>query len=263
MKIYLVLIAITVISQITGIIVMSKGYLNEVHQTIYGELISKAQYIEDYGTITFNDYAMYSLWFLGPIALCAAALLFYVFLIWYRDWFGKNTFIYRLLMLPSARLNVFLAKATTILLLVFGLVAIQLVLLPIENTILKWIIPIDFRTDLSIHEMFEQSSELSVLVPQSFVEFIFHYGVGIMAVLVIFTAILFERSYRLKGILMAIVFGLLSIIIFFLPDFVEILLQKDYLYPVEHVMIRTVLGIIVIGLSIWMSNFLLNKKINV
>ena len=30
--------------------------------------------------------------------------------------FGKNTFIYRLLMLPTNRLNIYLAKATTILL---------------------------------------------------------------------------------------------------------------------------------------------------
>ncbi|MBM7599710.1 hypothetical protein JOC34_002078 [Virgibacillus halotolerans] len=263
MKIYLVLIAITVISQITGIIVKSKGYLNEVHRTIYGDSISKAQYIEEYGTITFMDYATSSLWFLAPIALCIAALMFYVFFIWYRDWFGKNTFIYRLLLLPSARLNVLLAKATTILLLVFGLVSIQLILLPIENNIFKWIIPLDFRTDLPIHEMLEQSHELSVLIPRSFVEFIIHYGIGIMAVLVIFTAILFERSYRLKGILMAILFGLLAIVIFFLQDFVELLLQKNYLYPIEHLVVRGILGTIVIGLSIWVSNFLLNKKINV
>ena len=263
MKIYLVLIAITVISQITGIIVKSKGYLNEVHRTIYGDSISKAQYIEEYGTITFMDYTTSSLWFLAPIALCIAALMFYVFFIWYRDWFGKNTFIYRLLLLPSARLNVLLAKATTILLLVFGLVSIQLILLPIENNIFKWIIPLDFRTDLPIHEMLEESRELSVLIPRSFVEFIIHYGIGIMAVLVIFTVILFERSYRLKGILMAILFGLLAIVIFFLPDFVELLLQKNYLYPIEHLVVRGILGIIVIGLSIWVSNFLLNKKINV
>lgn len=263
MKIYLVLIAITVISQITGIIVKSKGYLNEVHRTIYGDSISKAQYIEEYGTIKFLDYITGSLWFLGPIALCVTALMFYVFFIWYRDWFGKNTFIYRLLLLPSARLNVLLAKTTTILLLVFGLVSIQLILLPIENRIFKWIIPLDFRTDLPIHEMLEQSRELSVLIPRSFVEFINHYGIGIMTVLVIFTAILFERSYRLKGILMAILFGLLTIVIFFLPDFVELLLQKNYLYPIEHLVVRGILGIIVIGLSIWVSNFLLNKKINV
>ena len=41
------------------------------------------------------------MWFLGPIALCIAALIIYVFFIWYRDWLGKNTFAYRLLMLPT------------------------------------------------------------------------------------------------------------------------------------------------------------------
>lgn len=263
MKIYLVLIAITVISQITGVIVLSKGYLNDAHRAMYEDLISKDQFISDYGTMNMLDYINGGLWFLGPIALCIAALMFYVFLIWYRDWFGKNTFIYRLLILPSARLNVLLAKATTILLLVFGLVSIQLILLPIENTILKWIVPLDFRTDLSIHELLEQSHFLQILIPGSFVEFIIYYGVGATVVLVMFTAILFERSFRLKGIWMAIIFGLISIVIFFLPDFTALLLQKDYLYPIEHLIVQSLLVIMLMALCIWMSNFLLNKKINV
>ena len=57
------------------------------------------------------------------LPLCIVALIFYCFIIWYRDWFGKNTFAYRLLMLPTSRLNLYIAKATTILLFILGLLA--------------------------------------------------------------------------------------------------------------------------------------------
>ena len=91
----------------------------------------KDEFIEHYGKMSFLNFSQ-SAWFLGPIAVCGVTLIIYVFFIWYRDWFGKNTFSYRLLMLPTARINVYLAKATTILLYVLGLVALQLLLLPIE-----------------------------------------------------------------------------------------------------------------------------------
>src|SRR5699024_8235314 len=112
-KLYAILIAITIISQISGVIVISRQYLNHAHETIFEESMSQADYLLQYGTMSFQRITQ-SIWVMGPIALCIVALLFYVFLIWYRDWFGKNTFIYRLLMLPTARLNVYLAKATTI-----------------------------------------------------------------------------------------------------------------------------------------------------
>ena len=42
--------------------------------------------------------------------LCGVILIIYVFFIWYRDWLGKNTFIYRLLMLPTARIQCLFGK---------------------------------------------------------------------------------------------------------------------------------------------------------
>ena len=42
-------------------------------------------------------------------------------------------------MLPTARINVYLAKATTILLFVFGLVALQLLLLPVEGQVIQMV----------------------------------------------------------------------------------------------------------------------------
>lgn len=267
MKIYLVLIAITIVSQIAGVIVRSRSYMNQANDAIYGDLMSMEQFLEQQNGALSMAHMMQSIWFQGPVALCIAALLFYCFFIWYRDWFGKNTFIYRLLMLPTARLNVFFAKATSIFLMVLGLVSLQLLLFPIQSTILKWLVPVDFRTDLAIREIINSNiaygNYMQILVPESFIQFMINYGIGFMAVFVLFTAILFERSFRWKGVLLGSVYSLVAIAVFLLPILLEGFFQIHYFYPVELLIIEVFLGIIVTTISICMSRYLLNKKITV
>jgi len=257
-KLYFVLIAITIISQITGAIILSNQYVNKANEAIYQHGGSMEQFINEHGPMSMYK-VNFSLWFMGPIALCIAALIFYTFFIWYRDWFAKNTFIYRLFMLPTARINVYLAKATSIFLMVLGLVALQLLLIPLQSTILKWIVPREYRLDMSVNEVIESFRYFQILLPQSFIEFMIHYGIGFMIVFIVFTAILFERSFRWKGIFLGAVYGVLAIILFVWPFF----LLTDYLYPIEFLVVETVLGIIVIAMSIWISHYLLTKKITV
>ena len=87
--------------------------------------MSMSEYIEQFG-ISLLIHFVNSEWFVMPIVLCIAMLMIYVFFIWYRDWFGKNTFIYRLLMLPTERINIYFAKLTAIMLLVLGLITLQI-----------------------------------------------------------------------------------------------------------------------------------------
>src|SRR5690625_925382 len=204
-KLYLILIIITIISQITGVIIISNQYVNRANDFIYRQGMSIEQFITEDGLMSMLQVTL-SLWFMGPIAICIVALIFYTFFIWYRDWFAKNTFIYRLFMLPTARLNVYLAKATSIFLMVFGLIALQLLLIPLLSTILKWIVPREFRLDMTVNEIIDSFPYLQVLLPQSFMEFMIHYGIGFMVVFIVFTAILFERSFRWKGILLGAVY---------------------------------------------------------
>ncbi len=133
-KIYLSLLLITLVSQFAGVIIVTKSLLKDARETISNEKLSEAAYIANYGGIDFTHIAN-TLLFVGPIALSAVALIFYIFLIWYRDWFGKNTFIYRILMLPTSRLSIYLSKATAIFLMVLGLIAFQIIILPMENAI--------------------------------------------------------------------------------------------------------------------------------
>jgi len=262
MKIYVVLIAITIISQIIGVIVLSKSYLRLANEAIYEHGESMAQFIDWNGMMSMVR-VIGSMWFMGPIGLSAAALIFYIFLIWYRDWFGKNTFIYRLLMIPTSRLNVFLAKATAIMMMVIGLVSIQLFLLPIESRILKGIVPKDFRMDLDVAGIISHSEYLGIIIPQSFIEFVLYYGLGFMAMMILFTAILFERSYRIKGIIMAAIYCCLAVVVFILPILVNDLVAVNLLYPLEVLVLEIVMGLIVISASIWVSGFLLKNSVTV
>ena len=91
---------------------------------------------------------------MGPIALCVAVLIIYVFFIWYRDWFGKNTFIYRLLMLPTASIQYLFSKGDNDFTIYFrSCWPLQLLLFPVESQVLQWMVPNEFRTDITINEI--------------------------------------------------------------------------------------------------------------
>lgn len=265
-KIYIVLAAITIISQLVGTFLIARNYMDNFNEEIYENGLSVEQFLEFTGMMSLQQI-IYSAWFNLPIFLAAAALLFYCFFIWYRDWFGKNTFIYRLLMLPTARLNVLLSKSSAIFLMVFGLVALQIILLAVEGMMLKWMIPTNLRVDFSVMELMNNLVgflNISLLIPSSFTQLLIHYGLGFMAVFVLFTCILFERSYyRLKGVLFGILYAAFALGIFFLPILAEFIFQKNYLYPMEYFIVQVLLWAIVTAMSIWISNYLLNKKVTV
>ncbi|WP_085523910.1 hypothetical protein [Tuberibacillus sp. Marseille-P3662] len=261
-KVFFTLLGLTLIAQIAGDIIISKKYLIQANEAINESLLTKEQFLAKTGPMSMINVTQ-SLWFLGPIALCAAAVGFYIFLIWYRDWFGKGTFIYRLLMLPTARFNVFLAKITTILLMTFGFVAFQLILLPIESRILKSMVPEDFRSDMSVGGLIGNHQILSIIIPNSMTEFLINYGAGLTAVALIFTTILFERSYRLKGVLMAAGYIGLACLIFISPMLLQSFVLNNFFYTMELFILMILAGLIVLLGSLWMSHFLIKKKITV
>ncbi|MBU5467633.1 hypothetical protein KQI49_12470 [Virgibacillus sp. MSJ-26] len=261
-KLYMVLIGVTIVSQLVGAVLVSRRYLKDVNQAIYEDGMSQSSFIEQFGQFSFYDFGM-SLWFVGPIALSIVVLLIYVFFIWYRDWFAKNTFIYRLLTLPTARLNVYLSKATTIFLMVLGLVALQLILIPIESRVLEWMVPLDFRNDLSLDQIIEQLHVMSVLIPQSILQFIRNFGIGFMSVFIVFTAILLERSFKWKGILLGILYGAFTIGLYVLPGVLESLISPGYFYQSEKFFIAIAMVVIISSLSIWLGRLLLKYKVTV
>ncbi|MHA6253284.1 hypothetical protein [Oceanobacillus sp. CAU 1775] len=264
-KIYIVLVGVTIISQIAGAVILSNNYMNEYNNAVYLRGESVSQFMEYSGMMGLSRL-LGSEWYVLPVMFSAATLLIYCLFIWYRDWFGKNTFIYRLLMLPTARMNIFFSKATAIFLMVLGLVALQIILFLAAINIIKWIVPANLRMDQSIMEaMYGTYSNmyLGLIIPPTFIEFLINYAVGFTAVFVLFTAILFERSYRLKGLGIGIIYSILVVLLLFLPEFIIIWTQKNYLYPIEFFIVKVVLWAIITASAIMISKHLINKKVTV
>lgn len=262
-KIYFSLFVITLLSQFAGLYLFTRKYMATVHDIMARESLSGTEYVSKYGLTSFNRFCNSSLWFMAPIALCAAALVLYMFLIWYRDWLGKNMFIYRLLMLPTSRTNIYMAKITVILLMTLGLVAFQLLIIPLQNVAFNALIPSDFRDAATVVDMIVHHPLLKILLPKTWIEFVLYYAAGLMAVIVVFTAILIERSYRLKGAIGGIAYFIAAVVVFLLPVIISENRFPDYLYPAEIIALEAVVGILISCASLWFSFFLLNKKVTV
>lgn len=260
-KLYLIMIGLVIVSQLVGVFFQSKSYLEHTKRTMHQNQYSFSEFLQDgYSGDPFSQY-LNSGWVILSVFMCAVILMLYVFFIWYRDWFAKNTFIYRLLTLPISRLAIYFAKLSAILLLVFGFIAVQIILLPIELQMMKWLIPVEYRIDFVFSDLLYLGS-LSILYPPTIIEFILVYGTGLVLVAVLFTAILLERSYRLKGVFFAILYSILSGAIFISPAILHFV-TKGYFYPLEILSLLMMTGSIVLGCAVWLASYLLKHKITV
>lgn len=198
-----------------------------------------------------------------PVLLCIAALILYVFLIWYRDWSGRGTFIYRLLMLPSARGQLYAAKLTAILLFVFSLLAWQLVLLAVLHALFNAIVPDEYLMPVALRDLIEASVVFDLLFPYTFERFVLYYGMGATGLTVAFTAILIERSISRVGLVVALLYagGAAAFLVF------AVICHQTSLFPqvYDHEMILLATGawVLTAAFSVWLGLRLLNRKISV
>ncbi|MFD2333387.1 hypothetical protein ACFSR7_29355 [Cohnella sp. GCM10020058] len=187
------------------------------------------------------------------------AIMAYVLVIWYRDWSGRHPFSYRQLMIPGGRIPLYFAKLTAILLLIFVTLAWQLFSmagLRLEYALLTPEIlkePVIFTDAMYASEIFK------LLLPLRFEDFLVHYSLGLLVLLLAFAGILLERSYRILGIAIAVIYIIVNITLlsfsangFGFP-----------LYPGEAMSVcLTIFGLEVAG-AIWLSLKLITSKIAV
>ena len=260
--IYATLAVLTILIQFIGVFVTTNGYLSSVSEQKKSGIVNDSEIVTNIGTMGMTDFVN-TLWFLGPIMLCIAALLLYSLFIWYRDWLGENTFVYRLLMLPTQRLNILFSKVTTIFLMVLGLVALQLVLLYAENSLFQMLLPTAYFNYANLNQIIQSSYYLTMFYPTSGLVFVSRYSKGLLGLLVISTVILLERSYKIKGIVMGVCYAVLVQLIFYVLYFMQFYEVMLYLFASEIFLISLVLTVVASALSIWISHILLNKKVTV
>lgn len=256
-KLYGALALLLLVSQFSGIWLTSHSFLSSVHTWMDGNGGTEALYAERFQKLNLS-YMFNALWYEGAISLCAIVLVLYIFIIWYKEWFGRNTFAYRLLMLPTSRMNVYFAKLSAIVLFVFGFVSLQIVVIPLQLATFLAIIPVELREAVTIGELIRRDPLLNLFMPTYGMQFILYYGAGILGVFVLFTAVLLERSYRWKGIVAGILYSVAALFIIVAPYVIN--RRSLFLYPSELLLLQVCMGIGIIAISIQVSSFLLRKK---
>lgn len=258
-KLFVTIVIVVGLAQIIGAIINSLSFKNRAQETMLQEQIMESEFVLEFGPYSLHKF-LYSEYFMLSVMFAVTVLVIYLFFIWYRDWLGKSSIIYRLLMLPTERRNVYFAKLTAIMLFVFCLVGMQVVLLEVVDQITQSIIPEQLRVDEGI--VFTYSNEvLTLLYPQTFLHFVLTYGLGLTIVTIVFTAILFERSYHLKGIFIAVLYSMVSIFIIAIPAILQSI--THYFYKNELILMTVVSSILALGLAIYIADYLLKRKIKV
>jgi len=200
-----------------------------------------------------------------PVLVCVVSLLLYAFVIWYRDWLGRGTFIYRLLMLPQPRAYLYLAKLAAMLLFIFSLLSLQLALLLVIEGIFSAIMPAEFRLEARFADLVAGNELFAFLLPVSPKVFLQYYGMGIVLLLAAFTAILLERSRRPAGIVLALAYAAAMLVI----PFGVILAGATGLYESMGLYINeimwTAVGVWLAGgaIAAWLGIRALNRNVSV
>jgi len=256
------LMGLTALVQMCAIAFNAMGEINE--RNVYFEQTGRAPE-EFFAAMSYTRAVQETqFWFAVPVGLSIAVLVIYAFLIWYRDWFGRGTFAYRLLSLPSERRNIYFAKLTAILTFVFVLVGFQLLLMPIGRAIFAMIAPADQLQPSYIADAIFANQVFKILLPRSFAEFFVNYGLGIISLLVLFASILLERSYRWLGIVYGLAYaGFCALLMVYPLLALGLNYSTGYFYTEEAYAIQMAIDGLIVVASVWLGLYLLKKKVSV
>lgn len=206
-KVLIGLILFNMVVQPLGVIWSTYRYFNRD--------VSAGTTLEMPGTVAralaFNEVTQSGIVTLA-ILFTVFALIFYTFYTWYREWYGKSRFSYRLMMIPGNRMQVYFAKLLALYIGVLLLVALQIVLLAVGNGIFEWVLSEDMIRPIHIFELYywnDFGNEIFLPVLQIMIN---RYIMGFMTLNIVFVGILLERSFGLAGFISGLAFYLISLI---------------------------------------------------
>lgn len=162
-----------------------------------------------------NEFTKNDIYVYGSMALGVAILfcLLYATIIWYRDYYSKSKTIYTLLSLPQPRFNIYLAKLIMVIIMIYGVIACQFLFWYIDLNIIKILAGISSPNFANVYSNMMQSVNQINVVSPYLLDFLMVdlFGV-ILAVVVIFTGVLIERSFKKVGVLLGVGYILITII---------------------------------------------------
>lgn len=252
-----------IIFEIIGTFSAVNNYNNWANDLLMEQPDNLNNVIQNLGSFSFHNVTNNGFFNIG-ILIIVILFIFYSFFTWYRDWLGKNTFAYRLLMLPMNRLSIFFSKAIVFVIAGLFFYGLQYILFLIIPTLVEATITNQFLLDMNIYDYFSENNFFSLLFPNTVTEFLAIYGFAFGALLALFTGIIMERSYNWKGL----IFGLLYFVAyFFLYSFISLL---PYFFPLSITMPpspifiwQQIYIVSTLIISTLLSGYLLNQKIKI
>lgn len=182
-------------------------------------------------TVSFLNYIGSTIYILSVGVAIVAMIVFSVW-IWYRDFQGRGTFMMRLLTIPTARVELFIAKFVTVMMLIFGLFAIQWMALLLEYQLFTaWLnakmIPLQGSFETAI-----RFDYLAMMYPESGFNFLVHQVLIAFVVLALFTFVLVERGLWQQTLwspflAICVVSGLIALPIFLIIYFERYLFMDE------------------------------------
>ncbi|MGL4913251.1 MAG: hypothetical protein ACRC3Y_12565 [Romboutsia sp.] len=181
--------------------------------------------------------------------------LIYALVIWYRDFYSKNKTGYTLFMLPQNKFNIYIAKALTVITMIYITTLTQILLFFIEFNIVKSLASLS-NNDMNYLFKYTMDSSLNLIQPY-FMDFIMINVIGvILAVVVIFTGVMIHKSFKLLGLVLGGGYILGSMYLFgYLVRFAD--------YQDQILMVHGIYYVVLFLTSISLSYVLLNKKVYV
>lgn len=213
-KLYFLLIGTLFIANLAG--VMKTLYDSVKRISLENNLPMNIDILKtNLGYSFINEFTKNDIYVYGSMALGVAILfcLLYATIIWYRDYYSKSKTIYTLLSLPQPRFNIYLAKLIMVIVMIYGVIACQFLFWYIDLNIIKILAGISSPNFANVYSNMMQSVNQINVVSPYLLDFLMIdlFGV-ILAVVVIFTGVLIERSFKKVGVLLGIGYILITII---------------------------------------------------
>ncbi len=257
-KIYFALIGILFASNI-GATLFSIYNMSSGRYYIEGEPINIQVLKSEEGIKYIYEYLIGDLTFTTKMVVAFSVLLclLYSLVIWYRDYFSKSKTIATLLMLPQNRFNIYIAKFITVTSMIFGVISVQILFWFIDLVIIKSILNVNVEGFTNVFEtMLVAQNRFSNLIFSQPIDFLMIDVLGVaLAVIVMFTGVIIERSYNKIGVILGVGYILISIILY-------ISLTSQYAQYVDILLkVQIVYYIVIFVISVLVSRTLLNKRI--
>lgn len=213
-KLYFLLIGTLLIANLAG--VMKTLYDSVKRISLENNLPMNIDILKtNLGYSFVNEFTKNDIYVYGSMALGVAILfcLLYATIIWYRDYYSKSKTIYTLLSLPQPKFNIYLAKLIMVLVMIYGVIACQFLFWYIDLNIIKIFAGISSPNFANVYSnMMQLVNQINVVSPY-LLDFLMIDLFGIiLAVIVIFTGVLIERSFKKVGVLLRIGYILITII---------------------------------------------------